>query len=342
MRILVDILHPAHVHFFRHLLAEMAGRGHEIGVTARAKEMTTDLLERYGIEHTVLSRQARRKVGLGIELLARTARLVWAARRFRPHVLTGIMGPSIAPAGRLLGVPAVVFYDTEHARQTNLFVYRLAHTVCTPDCYEGRVPGRHVTYRGYHELAYLHPRRFTPDPAELGAFGLSADDPYFLVRFVSWQAVHDVGRRGLTLETKVRVVEALERRGRVVVSSEEPLPETLSGRALRGPIEKVHHVIAHARGVVGESATMCSEAAVLGVPSVYVNPLRLGYLEEQERAYGLVRNVRTGDPEAVLPAVRRLPWPGVAEGHRRLLADKVDVTGWMTAFFEASFGPEAR
>ena len=39
---------------------------------------------------------------------------------------------------------------------------------------------------------------------------------------------------------------------------------------------------------VGAGATSCSEAAVLGVPAIYTNPLRLGYLEELESRYGLV------------------------------------------------------
>lgn len=333
MRILIDILHPAHVHFFRPFRNEMARRGHEIAVTARAKEMTTDLLDVYGIEHTVLSRQAGRKFGLAVELLVRTFRLIRFARRFEPDVLTGIMGPSIAPAGRLLGVPSVVFYDTEHARQTNRFVYPLAHTVCTPDSYEGRVPGRHVTYPGYHELAYLHPRRFTPDRSVLARFGLSADEPYFLVRFVSWQAAHDVGHRGLSRETKLRVVETLERKGRVVISSEGAVPGRLEDRVLNGPVEAIHHLLAFARGVIGESATMCSEAAVLGVPSIYLNPLRLGYLRDQEETYGLVRTAPPSDPDAVLSAVEKLPW-NTGQAHRRLLREKIDVTSWMADFFE--------
>lgn len=337
MRILIDILHPAHVHFFRPFRDEMERRGHEVRVTARVKEMTTDLLERYGIEHTVLSRQARCKPGLGIELLARTLRLIRFARDFRPDVLTGVMGPSIAPAGRALGIPSVVFYDTEHARHTNLFVFPLAHTVCTPTCYEGRVRGRHVAYEGYHELAYLHPRRFTPDPTVLDAFGLSDREPYFLVRFVSWQAIHDVGQQRLSLDAKLRIVETLNERGRVVVSSEDALPGPLEEMGLRGPVQEVHHLIAHAAGVVGESATMCSEAAVLGVPTVYLNPLRLGYLQEQESRYGLVRNVHPADTEEALCAVEGLPWEGVEAGHGRLLDEKIDVTAWMTEFFEREF-----
>ena len=38
MRVLIDILHPAHVHFFRNFHAEMEGRGHQVCITARDKD----------------------------------------------------------------------------------------------------------------------------------------------------------------------------------------------------------------------------------------------------------------------------------------------------------------
>ena len=88
-----------------------------------------------------------------IEMTQRTAALLKVMQRFRPDVMTGIMGPSIALAGALRRVPAVVFYDTEIAKRTNWFVYPLATSVVTPDCYQGKVRGTHVTYAGDHELA---------------------------------------------------------------------------------------------------------------------------------------------------------------------------------------------
>ena len=41
---------------------------------------------------------------------------------------------------------------------------------------------------------------------------------------------------------------------------------------------------------IGEGGTMASEAAVLGIPSIFVNSLELGYLNELEKKYGLVFN----------------------------------------------------
>jgi predicted glycosyltransferase len=340
MRILIDILHPAHVHFFRNFAQEMRMRGHEIRFTARAKECATDLLDHYGIPYTLLSRQ-KSGLALASELAVRTWKLVQLAIAWRPDVMTGIMGPSIALAGRTLGVPAVVFYDTEFARQTNWFVYPLAHSVCTPDCYQGSVRGVHRTYPGYHELAYLHPDRFTPDPVRLRRFGVSSDEPYSILRFVSWQAIHDVTEKGLTGGQKRHLIDVLERRGRVLISSEAPLTPDLDRWRLRGPTEDIHHLLAFAQMIVGESATMSSEAAVLGVPAIFIAKTGRGYTDDEERTYGLVRHFQEAQFEHAVAAIEDLfgrgprTWGGAARA--RLLADKIDVTAWMVNYFEEEF-----
>jgi predicted glycosyltransferase len=336
MRILIDILHPAHVHFFRHFHAEMTDRGHELCITARDKDRSIELLDAFALPYRQISTQ-KRGGGLLVEMGQRTVRLLGVARRFRPDVMTGIMGPSIALAGTLTRVPAVVFYDTEFAVQTNRFVYPLAFSVCTPDCYQAPVRGRHVQYAGYHELAYLHPRRFLPDPARLADFGVTADEPYSIVRFVSWQAVHDRRERGLTADQKRQITEVLQRRGRVLISSEAPLPGDLAGLAVRGPVEEIHHLLAHARLVVGESATMASEAAVLGVPAVFIATTSRGYIDDEERRYGLVRHFTEENYDGAVTTIEDLlmqPRADLASAHGRLIQEKVDVTAWMVDYFE--------
>jgi uncharacterized protein len=233
-----------------------------------------------------------------------------------------------------------VFYDTEFAVQTNRVVYPLAYSVCTPDCYQGKVPGRHPQYAGYHELAYLHPNRFTPDPAVLAEFGVTPGEPYSIVRFVSWQAVHDRRERGLSAKQKRHLVEVLQRRGRVLISSEGELTGDLADLAARGPVEKIHHLIAHARLVVGESATMSSEAAVLGVPAVFIATTGRGYTDDQERRYGLVRHFTEDQYDMALTAIEEIlaaPAATWQDARQRLLAEKIDVTGWMTGYFESTF-----
>jgi uncharacterized protein len=341
MRILVDILHPAHVHFFRNFYEVMEGRGHELRITARDKDRSVDLLKQYDLPYQQISVQKSGSVGMVVEMTQRTGALIKVMNEFKPDVMTGIMGPSIALGGAIKRVPAVVFYDTEFARQTNWFTYPLAYSVVTPDCYQGKVRGTHVRYAGYHELAYLHPNRFQPDPEKLKGFGLEPGEPYTLVRFVSWQAVHDRGETGFTAAQKRDLVGRLGRHGRVLVSSEAPLPDDLKPLEVTGPVEDIHHLLAYAQLIVGESATMSSEAAVLGTPAVMIATTGRGYTDDEERRYGLVRHFTDDQYDRAIEAVEEMFTESPRElgqlARARLLKDKIDVTQWMVEYFEKTF-----
>jgi hypothetical protein len=333
MVILIDILHPAHVHFFRNVHHRLRNDNHDVIVTARSKEMSIALLREYAIPHTMISRQ-RTGIGLVFEMILRTFRLFMLCVFKRPDLMMGIMGPSIAVVGFVLRIPAWVFYDTENAWITNWFAYPLARRVYTPACYEGNAGKNQIRYAGYHELAYLHPALFTPDDSLLRRNGVDPAKPYSIVRFVSWQASHDIGEKGLPAQDKEHLISALEKYGVVYITSESPLPESLRSKRIPVTITGIHHLIAFAKLVVGESATMASEAAVLGVPAIFISDTSRGYTIEEEKKYGLVFNYTRKEFIAVLTAIDTVfqdqAFRGrIAAGRARLLRDKTDVTQYM-------------
>ena len=330
VRLLLDITHPAHLHFFRNLVARMRRQGHEVYLTGRHKDILLELAAGYGLGLDVFGRARAGAMSLGREMVARQARLLAIIRRFRPDAMMAIAGTFVALPGWLGRVPTYVFYDSEHATVSNLLAYPFATCVYVPRCYLGSIRWRHERYDGYHELAYLHPERFTPDLAVLAEAGLAPGEPFSLVRFVAWAAGHDIGKEGLSLEQKLDAVRRLGRYGRVVISTESELPSELESLRLEIDVARIHHLMAHAALVFGEGATMMSEAAVLGVPSVYVNPLTAGTLEEQEREYGILFGFRPADFEAavvkaetILAAPDPERWRAIG---RRIAAEKVDVT----------------
>ena len=331
MRFLLDLTHPAHVHFFRPLIGRLRAAGHEVRLTARRKDIVVELLARYGLEAEVIGTAKPGAVAMARELGARQARILSLMRSFRPHAALAIAGTYVALPGRLARVPTYVFYDTEHATLSNLLTYPFAICVYVPRAYFRPIRWRHQRYAGYHELAYLHPRYFTPDPAVLGEAGLEPRERFALVRFVAWEAAHDIGHEGLAREAKLAAVKRLAEAGRVLVSSEGALPVELEPMRLTLPVDRIHHLMAHASLIFGESATMPAEGAVLGVPGVYVNPLRVGTLEEIEARYdGLARCFRPGEiGEATEVGVELLRDPDRQRGRRqgrRLVEGSVDVT----------------
>ena len=346
MRVLVDIIHPAHVHFFRNPLDILRKRGHEILITSRAKECALDLLEEMGLDHQVISAQRGKGVlPLARELLVRERALHRVVRSFRPDILAGIGGVFIAHVGALARVPSLVFYDTENATLQNAITYPLASCVIVPECYRSWVPARrHVRYAGYHELSYLHPDRFSPDRGRALANGLDAERDTFLLRLVSWQASHDIGERGWSPELLDAVVARLGEHGRVLISAEGELPERHRGLAYRGRAAELHHVMAFCRALIGESATMASECAVLGVPAIYVAETGRGYTDDQESRYGLVRNVKRLAWPALAPVIDeilRFPAGHWQSQRRRMLDETCDVAAFVADCIERFPAPLA-
>ena len=338
MKILVDIGHPAHVHFFRHPIAKLRGRGHQVLVTSRDKECVIDLLDQHGLEHRVLSRQRTGLVGLAVELVQRETALYRLCRRFRPDVMAEIGGIFVAHVGKLMGVPALAFYDTENATLQNALTYPFAAAVVVPRCYTGTLPARrHIRYPGYHELSYLHPDYFTPDRDRALAAGLARDGDTFLVRVVSWRANHDIGERGWTPAVVRRVIDHLSTKGKVILSAEHLAGAEFAAHSYRGRACDLHHLLAHCRLCVGESATLASEAAVLGVPAVYAAHTGRGYTDEQESRYGLVTNLRAPVAEPILASVEEIlarPDHQWRAAKRALLADTLDVAAFVADCIE--------
>ncbi|MCE5250168.1 DUF354 domain-containing protein, partial [bacterium] len=338
---LVDITHPAHVHFFKHSLWIWLEKGHDVIVTSRDKDLTVYLLDCYGFKHINLGHHGTTPFELAQELLVRCTKLHGIVRRERPDILTAIAGTFIAPVGRLTGTPSVTFYDTEHATISNSIAYPLSRHLVLPSCYRRVIKRPHLTYNGYHELAYLHPAYFKPDPSVLNLLGLTESDPFIIMRFVSMKSGHDIGYSGLSAAMKRKAVQAFSPHGRVFITSEKELPDDLEPYRMQIPPEKIHDALYYASLLYGESATMASEAAVLGTPAVYIDRVGRGYTDEQERVYGAVFNFSDSaeDQErSIQKGIELLTTPRVKELWRekrdRILSEKIDVTRYITDLIE--------
>jgi uncharacterized protein len=115
---------------------------------------------------------------------------------------------------------------------------------------------------------------------------------------------------------------------------------------VKGPVEDIHHLLAYAQLIVGESATMSSEAAVLGVPAVMIATSGRGYTDDEERRYGLVRHFTEDQYDRAVETIEKLfaesPREFGQRAREQLLAEKIDVTQWMVDYFEANFGSGKR
>jgi len=343
MRVLFDLLHPAHFHLFKHVIGSLRAAGHEVEIIARQKDCLPQLLEESGLPHHLIRRRREGLLVLGWESVQAAALAVRLSRAGGAFDLMAGVSISIGPAARWTGATALLFEDDD-AKVVPVFAklgYPIAHYVITPRCLAFEDHGRkHLTYPGYHELAYLHPRRFQPDPAVLGVLGVRPGQRYALVRLVALKAHHDLGEKGLSSAQARALVERLARHGPVFISAEKAVEPALERYLLPTPADRIFDVLAFAGLLVGDSQTMAAEAAVLGVPSLRCNTFkgRISYLEELEHRYGLTAAFLPGEFEGL--AAKAQEWLALPdlrerwrEKRRRMLAECVDVTAWILELF---------
>src|SRR5690554_1254844 len=135
MRILIDINHPAHVHYFRNFSCIMKEKGHDILFVSRDKEMSHRLLELYGFTYLDRGKGKSGKWGKIIYLLYANLKLLRIARKFKPDLFLNFLHPYPSQVAKLLGKVSLVFSDTEHASLHHKLTVPFASTIYTPSCY---------------------------------------------------------------------------------------------------------------------------------------------------------------------------------------------------------------
>jgi predicted glycosyltransferase len=340
MRIVVDIGHPAHVHLFKNFVWEMENRGHEILITASKKEVSLRLLDAYGFDYIPLGSYGFSIVRKIANIPVMDLRMYRAVKSFKPDIFVGMASVRAAHLSKLMGKASITFQDTEPGiRQDKILYGQFTDAILTPSCFKEDLGKKQIRYNGCHELAYLHPNYFKPNPAVLDELGLSRDDTFIILRFVAWRSSHEVGKHSTI--NKMRLVRELENYGRVFITSEGQLPNELEQYKIKVSPEKLHDLLFYASLYVGEGSTTASECAILGTHAIYVNTLRLGYTDEEEEKYNLVYNFSDGktmEKQAFDKALELLENNNLRnEGKRKrekLLKDKIDVTAFMVKFIE--------
>ena len=342
-RILFYLGHPAHYHAISRVAELLAANGHGISFIAREKDVLSKLLQdvKFPVHH-LKPRRRKGKLGILLSVLQREWRMYWLIRRIRPDLLVGT-DIVITHVGKALRIPSVVLNEDDATQVPLLAKYGFKYSTATlspTSCDISPYCHKKVEYSGYHELAYLHPKYFTPNRKKVIQLS-SENEPYFILRFSSFTAHHDEKKTGISDELACELVQLLKKHGRVHISSERELTEELEPYRIMIDPRDMHHALYFARLYIGDSQTMAAEAAVLGTPSIRFNDFvgKLGYLEELEHKFGLTYGISTSEPRKLISKtaqflhtqnLKRL-WQEKTE---QMLNETVDVAAFWMWFFE--------
>ena len=333
MRVLVDIGHPGHIHLFRPLAHELEKEGHQFFFTCRQKEFEIELLQAAGLKYKSFGKKYTSLIGKVWGMLEFGLKELLVALKFRPDLFLSHGSIYAAHASFFVRKPHISLEDTGNMEQIKLYL-PFSEVVLTSTAFHKDLGPKQLKYPSYHELAYLHPNWFTPNPSILK--NVPNRDPKkknCLIRFISWNASHDVGQKGLSIDDKRSIIHRLKAAYNIFISSESQLPEEFKKYKLKIKPHQIHHFMASIDLFVGEGATMASECAVLGTPAIYINSMTAGTIEDQQ-AYGLLKHFPNTERivQKVDEAIFEFSTSDMKIRYNRMLKERIDLTSYLKWF----------
>lgn len=334
MRILITVNHPAHVHFFRLIFDEIKSIGHEATILATDKENSFKLLDQMDIEYVSIGKHKPSPLTKILNIPFRWIRIFYLCLKHKPDIAIGIADFYIAQISKILRFSSIVLTDTEHVRHDKYLTFPFADYVLTPKCFSKKIGENHISYDGYHEMTYLGPE-FTPNREILDLCKIKEGERFVLIRLVAWNAAHDIGYSGLSEDELNKIIMFLEVNHKVLISSEKKLPHHLDRYKIDIPFKDIHHLLYFSEMYIGEGATMASEAALLGTPAIYLNELKVGYLDELSKEFKIVFIPKTIDE--VLSSINEISTNGrnyYRSIRNNILSSKTNPNKFIISFIE--------
>jgi predicted glycosyltransferase len=325
------------VHTWKGVIRKLVEKGDYVSIYGRDYGRTLEVLSEEGFKFRPF-KPTRSKAFKALDIFKHITLGFKARFSFKPAFVLGF-GVDASVFAIVAGATSIIFTDSEPLGMQNTLMRILSTCIITPQKFTIDLGKKHIRIPSYKELAYLHPDHFSPDESIIKELGIEKGQQYAILRFNAFDAVHDVGRKGFTLQDKYNLVECLGKFAKVFISSESDLPEELKQYELPVSYNRVHDVLYYSNLLIADTGTMAVEASVLGTPSIMClsNYDEFSNFIELEKEYNLMYCFK--DPrQAIKKAVELIQQPGLkAEWQKKrekLLKEKIDLTAFMVEFIE--------
>lgn len=270
MKIIFDLMHPAHVNFFRNAIRILQSEGHEIVISVLDRGKVPSIVKKEfpGIRTKLIGKH--RGTAFSILFQANIFRffsMLAFLIKERPDAGFSV-GSFIMGSGMKLLNRKNYQFDDDPERKINVQLEKWTSTrLFFPAIYKDS-SSKVEYFNCLKEWAYLSPTWFKPEIASLEEYGLKPRE-YIFVREISNGSLNYKGQEGniiagfaKELPSDFKYVLSLEDK-----STRDMYPENWI--LLKEPVTDIHSLMYYSSCAVSSGDSMAREAAMLGVPSVY-------------------------------------------------------------------------
>jgi predicted glycosyltransferase len=333
MSILFYFGHPSQYLFLRSCIKILKENNIKCQIIIKSKDVLEQLIYEDKESYINILPEGRRsnKLGILIGLIKRDFRLLSHVINKKYDLFVG-SDPSIAHVGYIFRIPVITVIEDDIDVIAGLakITYPFSSHILAPEgCKTGKYEKKTLHYKGYMKLAYLHPNYFKKKHIEL-------IKPYCLIRVSKLNAYHDKGIKGFSLTTLKEVVNLIEGKKNVYISSEGELDDSLLKYKLNIKPSLMQQVLSNAELLISDSQSMTMEAAILGVPSIRFSDFvgKISVLNELENHYGLTYGITTQNSAELFTRINSFLSGKISSEEYKLkrekmLEDKIDVTAFI-------------
>jgi uncharacterized protein len=337
MKYLFYFVHPAKYHAFKHTINSLKNNGHQVDIVICTKDILEELIKTEEWQYVNIFPNGRRIKGLHIYLsaLINLFRTIIRLRKFigKTKYDLFVTDDLLTIIGKIKRVPTFFFTDDDiSAVPESVILLSTAAYILSPYITNiGRYEKKKIGYYGFKALVHLHPNFFTPDREKV-----KINSTYFFIRCVSAVSTHDRGRKGIDNDLLRKIVNYLLKYGSVIINSERALPFELEQYRIIFKNSDITHYTAFAKIFISDSTTMCTEAAVLGVPALEINEWYSDFKQYKELSerYGLISGFNPADKVGIFSKIAELLnnenlMSEYVIKRKRLLEETIDVASFI-------------
>ena len=272
-------------------------RNHEVYVVARDKDVLLKVLDENNVQYELFGVHRKNIILKYFAIFEILCSYIQIISRIKPDIIISKASFYSVFLSRFGKCKSIIFPDSEVVTLTNRIVAPMADRVITPSNFQISFGDKHFRIPGLFEDCYLHPSVFSSE----GYLNDNNDiqKPYVLLRFIGWNANHDLGKSGISEKLKVDIVNYLKSKYQIFISSEKELHDDIKQYKISIAASKIHSLLAGADLYIGDSQSMAAEAALLGTPSIRYNSFvgdgDMSNFKILEEKYGLLVNVNIKD-----------------------------------------------
>jgi len=288
LKISFDLGHPAHFLFFRDILKNHEKLNFKPVIFIQEKDRLESLLKeesfsfykRFNKGTTISRASLMLKDIIQIRNIMKKEKISFNIGK------SSIIG---SIAAKSLGLKAVVFDDTDNSKIETFIYSKFADEILCPKYFPLNLGSKQIFFNGLFPLAYLSPQVFKPDRTIPNSLGLLERGKPIMIRLIAYNATHDWNYRDYR-EDFFKIIKKLEKEFDIILSIEgNVFDKKLEKYVKKFDAKDFHHILAFSKLYIGSGASTAQEASVLGVPSLYTNPITPFYIKLLNKKYKLIK-----------------------------------------------------